>query len=740
MGLWNRLFGQAPADTADTEDDRPRLVDVPIPHTLDLGWYWSENKDEWQLAKVADSDRATHCYVIGASGAGKTKFLEFLIQQDIEKGNGFGVIDPHGDLIEEIKGLLACRYMTFEEMDEVATRTVLVDPTDPAQTVSFNPLERLPTVSVPEQVAELISSFKKIWSDSWGIRMEDLMRNALISLGEANLTLLELPPFLTNRPFRRMVLERVSHPIAQDYFRTRFDQMTDRGQVTWIEPVMNKINAFLSDPRIRQMFAAGRSTFNVREVMDSGKMLLVKLDKGKLKDSSDLLGSLIMAKIMMAAFSRSDVSPSKRRPFYLYIDEFQNFATDSFSTVLSEARKYGLSLVMAHQTLAQIPEELRSLILGNAGIQVCFRVNRHDAAMLAKEAFKYSGFEVKQVTGARPTYWSFAEEWEHKTEDLRDLPPRTCFVKHKIQGGLIPLQTVEMVPATDVLDMTEDEYHRFLHEIPFGHDYLVSRSDLTERANERAAWVREQGKQVAEPQVRTKPEPRAKQPPKPAPTPAPVVAPEPEIVLATPPTEVAEPEITEPHISPEVARPPRIQRPKPEKPKVEGKGGTQHKYLQALIKRMAEDRGFKATIEQSVPDGGLVDVGIERDKLRIACEITLTTPATHELGNVEKCLAAGYQEVIVCSPEKRSLDKARTVILDGVAEANRDRVLFMKPEELLFHLDGHAARRKSKEQRVKGYKVKVNYQPVEDEAVQAAKREAVAQVIVGTFRKLKNVD
>ena len=198
--------------------------------------------------------QATHFYVIGATGTGKTKFLEFLISQDIGKGNGFGVIDPHGDLIEDIKGFLAGACKEAENYSILAERVILIDPTDPNLTVTFNPLERLPNISVPEQVNELIGAFRKIWSEAWGVRMEDLMRNSMIALGEAELSLCELPAFLTQRAFRKSILEKVSHPITQDYF-SRFDTMTDRGQIAWIEPVMNKINAFFSDDRIRQMFS-----------------------------------------------------------------------------------------------------------------------------------------------------------------------------------------------------------------------------------------------------------------------------------------------------------------------------------------------------------------------------------------------------------------------------------------------------------------------------------------------------
>jgi hypothetical protein len=222
MGFWTKFFGS-------DEEGKSALVEVHegpevsydhVPHILDLGWYDSEGKDEFQMAKIAERDRATHCYVIGVTGTGKTKFLEFLIQQDIRSGNGFGVIDPHGDLIEDIKGFRAIYYLVSEgQTEDAASRVVLIDPTDPNFTVTFNPIEALPNVSTTEQVNELIAAFRKIWSDSWGVRMEDLMRSTLIALGEAGLTLLEASPFLTDRSLRRAILSKVAHPVAKDYFR-----------------------------------------------------------------------------------------------------------------------------------------------------------------------------------------------------------------------------------------------------------------------------------------------------------------------------------------------------------------------------------------------------------------------------------------------------------------------------------------------------------------------------------------
>jgi type IV secretory pathway VirB4 component len=322
MKLLERIFRKKEEKKEESIKEPIEEIEEP---TLNLGWYYSEKKKEWQMVKIREGDRKIHFYVIGASGTGKSKFIEFLIRQDIKKGNGFGVIDPHGDLVEDIKSYLALA-LPREEIEE---RVVLIDPTNEKYTVAFNPLEKIEGVSSAEIAAELVEAFKKIWIDSWGARMEDLLRNTLISLIEAELTLDNLPRFLIDEDFRDNVLERVTHPIAKRYFQ-RFNSLSPKTREEWMESTLNKVNAFLSDDRIREIFSYRKSSFNLREIMDNKKILLVKLDRGRLKENGDLLGSLLMTKIRMAAFSRSDIPKEKRIPFYFYIDEFQNFATEEF--------------------------------------------------------------------------------------------------------------------------------------------------------------------------------------------------------------------------------------------------------------------------------------------------------------------------------------------------------------------------------------------------------------------------
>jgi hypothetical protein len=665
-----------------------------------LGWYWSDTKQEWQLARVPEADRGIHCYVIGASGSGKTKFLEYLIRQDIAAGQGCGVIDPHGDLIEDLKGYLALGGRAKGEA-WLRERIVLVDLSDPHQTVAFNPIEQLPGVSAGEQAAELISSFRKIWSDSWGVRMEDLLRNTLIALSEAQRSLVDLPRFLTDAAFRAGVVGQLSHPIAQEYFK-RFSQLSDRARLTWSEPVLNKVNALLANDRVRVLLAAPQSTFNLREVIDSGKILLVKLDKGRLKDAADLLGSLLLSKLQLAIFSRSDTPAPLRRPFYLYVDEFQNFAGDNFSVFLSEARKYGLSLVLAHQTLAQIPEELQSLILGNTGLQVVFRVNRRDAERMAKEFFAYSGYNVKHATIQRITTWSLGEEWEHYTEALQNQPPRCAHVKHKIQGGLIPIQTADVTPAWRELGRSPIDFGRELATLPIGANYLLSRTDaarvtaprpqpMTTSLNGVHEDVQDEplaavGHELSEDERTFL-----------------------DLVVASPQHSVSQlytsygasvwkgQKLREAliaggylvEIETRLGKRGRLAKyliPSSKAlevfpaPLPNGRGGPLHRHLQRFVVAEASAKGYAATTEYALPNGGIVDVHVERGSDQVAVEIAMTSTATRELEHIAACLEAGYGEIVslvVSETTRAALERDLPRSFDEVA-CRRVRVLPVK--------------------------------------------------------------
>src|SRR3989344_2735381 len=472
LKFWRLLFRERPKVLPmwkDASSQEP-LVRFRSPDSDELALGWAMGKDETenrevhQLKAISQEARDTHFYIIGASGSGKTKFLESLIKQDIENNLGFGVVDPHGDLTEDIKGYLYAIHKDTPEL--LQEHVVLIDPTNKERVVTFNPLEITKGESATSIASELTEAFKKIWHDAWGARMEDLLKNTLIALIQNNLTLAELPLFLTNYEVRRKILEKVEHDGCRQYFYERFNNLRPQTQNEWMESTLNKVNGFLLDDSIRQLLASPKSSFNLREVMDEGKILLVKLDKGRLKGSADLLGSLLLAKIQAAAFSRTDTPELQRKKFYLYIDEFQNFATESFIGMLAEARKYRLALLLVHQNLAQLSTTLRASIFSNCRLQAYFQISRDDSNILAKESLA--------------SIYQEPIGWEQYIQALQELPRRACVIKNKIDGGVIAVRTLNLPSPHEVAEMDEKDFTEKVAASEIGKPYLRERKKIEE--------------------------------------------------------------------------------------------------------------------------------------------------------------------------------------------------------------------------------------------------------------------
>jgi hypothetical protein len=337
--------------------------------------------------------RLKSVYLLGGTGSGKTKSIEGMAVQDIEQGKGLTLIDPHGDLTHNVLRHIA-RMLEKAKLvndnsftDSVIERLVLVEPFNPDWTVGFNPLECPDKKGSYSQVLEMMGIFRRLWGEgSWGPRMDELLRNTLISLSECNLTLLEASPLLTDTAFRHSIIANVENEEAREYWQ-RYHGLSDKMQAAYREPVLNKISTFTSDPNIRAMLGQTRSTLKFREAMDEGKWILINLSKGQLKENTFLLGSLLLAKLKLAAMSRVDTREESRRAHIVYVDEFQNFTGSDydFETILSESRKFKLGLTIAHQTLGQVTPQLRSAIFGNVCTLLFFRLSAHDAGIVAAE-------------------------------------------------------------------------------------------------------------------------------------------------------------------------------------------------------------------------------------------------------------------------------------------------------------------------------------------------------------------
>ncbi len=361
-------------------------------------------RNERKKFGIRKKDRRYHMYVVGKTGVGKSTLLLNMINQDIENNEGLCVLDPHGDLVEKIvKAIPESRIKDL----------IYFNPQHKEQALYFNPLEVLNHSESHLVVSSLISVFKKIWADSWGPRMEYILRNSLSTLVEfSNSTLIDLERILQDRDFRMKVIARLKNQHLKDFWLNEFEKYHPKFQQEAISPIQNKIGQFLNNPILKEIVSRPKSSFNLREIMDSGKILLVNLSKGKIgEDSASLLGAMLIAKMGLSALSRQDTEEEKRKDFYLYVDEFQSFATSSFADILSEARKYHLNLILANQYLDQIDEKVRGAIFGNVGTIISFKVGLEDAKFLAEEFY--------------PAF---------NQEDLINLPCYSIYLKLMIEG------------------------------------------------------------------------------------------------------------------------------------------------------------------------------------------------------------------------------------------------------------------------------------------------------------------
>ncbi len=327
---------------------------------------------------IKTDDRRRHMYVIGKTGMGKSTMLENMVIQDIRAGRGLAVVDPHGDLVEKV-----VKYVPSYRVNDV----VYLNPADVDYPIAFNILESIDPTHRHLIASGLIAVFKKIWVDSWGPRLEYNLRNTILALIEyPGSTLLGVTRMLVDKDYRDKVMAHISDPIVKAFWRDEFSAFNNQFRTEAISPIQNKIGQFLSSSIIRNIVGQSKSTIDMREIMDSGKILLLNLAKGRIgEDNAALLGAMMITKLQLAAMSRIDVPELERRDFFLYVDEFQNFATESFANILSEARKYRLDLIIAHQYIEQLDEKVRASVFGNVGTIVTFRVGAADSEFLAKE-------------------------------------------------------------------------------------------------------------------------------------------------------------------------------------------------------------------------------------------------------------------------------------------------------------------------------------------------------------------
>ncbi len=389
-------------------------------------------------------DRSRHVYIIGQTGAGKSGMLELFALSDIFYNQGYCIIDPHGDFA--INNL---RYVPKSRIKDV----VYFNPADREFPVAFNPLEISDPSRKPNVCSEVIGVLKRMFGDSWGPRLEHILRYTLLALlDRPETTLLDISRLLTDKDFRKETLEYCQDVTVLQFWKHEFGQWNEKQVNESIAPVLNKVGAFTANPIIRNIIGQPKSSFDVRRIMDEGKILVVNLSKGLIgEDNAGILGSFLVTKVQLAAMSRSDIpNVADRRPFYLYVDEFQNFATDSFAVILSEARKYGLNLTVANQYISQMTESVRDAVFGNVGTTISFRVSADDAPVLVKQ------FE--------PTF---------EAQDLLQMNNRHFIISMIINGEKVPAfsATTLSIPPTpednfaEIIESSRKGYARSREEV-----------------------------------------------------------------------------------------------------------------------------------------------------------------------------------------------------------------------------------------------------------------------------------
>lgn len=585
---------------------------------------------------ISSEQRLKHTHIIGATGTGKSTLLLNLIVQDIEQNQGLAVLDPHGDLIEAILS-----HIPESRLQDV----ILIDPSDTEYSLGFNILTSHSEAEKEILASDLVSVFKRL-STSWGDQMNSVFANAILAFLESHEggTLFDLRRFLIEKSFREDFLKTVTDPTITYYWQKQYPLLKSGS----IGPILTRLDTFLRPKPIRYMVAQKRS-LNFEEIMDSGKILLVKLSQGLIGDeNSYLLGSLFVSKIYQTAMARQ--AKENRRDFWLYVDEFQNFVTPSMSAILSGARKYHLGLILAHQDMQQLVKqdtELASSVTSNAGTRICFRVGETDAKRFENG---YSFFDA---------------------EDLQNLKTGEAVVRidrpdMDFNLVILPLHK----PDTELVEQTKELTVSFSR-----NKYGTPRSVVDELLLASLNTHFQTEGSIEKPNTKT---------PKPI-----VELPKAQIQSITLETNT--------NTSATIER------------LVKQKELSRHRYMQSLIKKMAEAQGYVAVIEKPLDNGGRVDVSLEKDGKRIACEVRSTTSAAWEVHNIQKCLGAGYDLVIVVVSDRKSTNEMLQQITNTLEKPQKDKVMVMKTNEVFNYLGSEGSKKKATEMRMKGYRIKIEY-------------------------------
>ncbi len=573
-----------------------------------------------------DAQRLRHTHIIGATGTGKSTLISNLFLEDIRKGNGCAIFDPHGDTIDEIM-----EHIPQGRLKDV----VLIDPSDSEYAFGFNLLSAKTEVEKIVLSSDLVEGFRR-HSTSWGDQMTSVLSNAIITFLDSKTggTLVELKRFLIEDSFRKEFLKSVNDRSIHYYWDNEFKILKKLS----ISPLLTRLDTFLR-PKIIRNILYQKQGLDFNEVINERKILLVKLSQGLIGEANSyLLGTIILSKIYQVAQARQLISKDERHPFYVYLDEFQNFITPSINAILSGARKYGIGLVLAHQDLNQIKDaDISNSVLSNANIRIGFRLGDFDAKKLESG---FSSFDSNDLQNL-----NVGEAIGRVGKNTDDFSLRTFPLK----------QIADNENRRMILENTREKYSKRISEIEedlnsFLSDFVEQKTVMTKEIP-----VQKEEIQVVQSDIKEKSE-----------------------------------EYLENFKEKEEVR--------------------EHRYLQTYIKKIAEQRGFKSSIEE-IFENGRIDVSLIKDSIKIACEIAVSNSTEYEVKNINKCMNAGYSMVCIISKDERHLknikERAESEIKD------QSKMHFFTLKQITEFLDSLVGNEEKEVKRIKGYRVKVNYRAVD---------------------------
>lgn len=418
------------ARKAEPPRDLPRPGTCPA-ENLSLFGETNHHNQKFKFG-LKRTDRRRHLYVVGKSGTGKSKMLELLIKEDIEAGHGVGVLDPHGDLVDAV-----INYIPKERINDV----VYFNPADSEYPIAFNPLEQVEPEFRIRVAIGFVDIFKKLFGSNWTPRLEHVLRYTTLALLDSpNTTVLSILKMLSDKNYRQKIVANIKDSVIKNFWVNEFAAWSEKFDNEAIMPILNKVGQFVSTSLIRNIIGQPINKINIREIMDKGKILLMRISKGNLgEENAALIGAMVVTKVQQAAMSRTDTPEDQRHDFYLYCDEFQYFATDTFGEILSEARKYHLNLTMAHQFMGQVEGRVLTTAFGNVGTIMSFRVGAEDAAVLAQEYTPV--FKVRDIInlGVREFYIKMSVDGEMRDafsgRTLDVIKPKQSYAKEIIANS-----------------------------------------------------------------------------------------------------------------------------------------------------------------------------------------------------------------------------------------------------------------------------------------------------------------